>query len=251
MSRAWLSAHTPQLFTAWRQAQNAQPAAATRPKRSSRSPPRQKASADKTPSENPDATQRARLHADPVGRNHSVRSGHLRQPRTATDAELWTEIANVPDAMRRTLDVTDADNTITSIIDLDGDGHRQRPRARHQRRQHRQHAARLVRLGRLADSIDTRLAEGPDWPALAAALDRAAAGGYDVAARPPRLADQDATPARHPAQELQYRLIADIDAALVSAGDASAASSDSGPGQGTRPPDLTPPSAAPGEAPAR
>jgi hypothetical protein len=40
--------------------------------------------------------------------------------------------------------------------------------------------------------------------------------------------------------------MADCDAALVSAGPASAASRDSGPGQGTRPRDLTPPSAAAG-----
>lgn len=103
----------------------------------------------------------------------------------------------------------------------------------------------------LAHSIDSRLTEGSDWAALAAALDRAAASGYDVAANLPRLAAEAALPDRHPARELLYRLMADCDAALVSAGDASAASSDNSTGQGTRAPDLAPPSAAPGDAPAR
>ena len=41
----------------------------------------------------------------------------------ATDAELYAEIANVPQAMRRTRHVTDTDNTITSIIELDDAQH--------------------------------------------------------------------------------------------------------------------------------
>jgi hypothetical protein len=247
MSRAWLSAHTPQLFTAWQQAQNAQRrlqlaqqiqqvAAATESDRG------------QDPGENPDDPRNEYVNIRIQWAETTRYEADFYVSPYSTDEQLWTEIGMVPDALRRTLDVTDADNSIVSIVDLDGDGIASV-------------LERAVSAGNtvstpddwadLAVSIDERLAEGPDWPALAAALDRAAAAGYDVAADLPRLAYQDALPERHPARELQYRLMADCDAALVSAGDASAASSDSGPGQGTRPPDVTPPSAAPGDAPAR
>jgi len=66
----------------------------------------------------------------------------------------------------------------------------------------------------LAGSIDERLTQGPDWPALSSALDRAAASGYDVETNLPRLAARDDLPKRHPARDLQYRLLADCDSAL-------------------------------------
>ncbi|NEK87922.1 hypothetical protein GCU60_19465 [Blastococcus saxobsidens] len=62
--------------------------------------------------------------------------------------------------------------------------------------------------------IDDRLVDGPDWLPLAAALTRAAAAGYDVAARLPALAAAAPLPARHPARELHWRLLDDCPDAL-------------------------------------
>jgi hypothetical protein len=66
----------------------------------------------------------------------------------------------------------------------------------------------------VAERIDPRLAHGPDWPPLMAALDRAAAAGYDVAGRLPALAASAPLPDRHPARELHWRLLDDCPAAL-------------------------------------
>ncbi|MGY1631892.1 hypothetical protein ACI784_09335 [Geodermatophilus sp. SYSU D01186] len=66
----------------------------------------------------------------------------------------------------------------------------------------------------VAERIDPRLRHGPDWPPLAAALDRAAAAGYDVAGRLPALATAAPLPYRHPARELHWRLLDDCPAAL-------------------------------------
>jgi hypothetical protein len=62
--------------------------------------------------------------------------------------------------------------------------------------------------------IDARLVGGPDWLALAAALTRAAAAGYDVAVRLPALAAAAPLPDRHPARELHWRLLDDCPDAL-------------------------------------
>ena len=62
--------------------------------------------------------------------------------------------------------------------------------------------------------IDARLVRGPDWLALAAALTRAAAAGYDIAVRLPALAAAAPLPARHPARELHWRLLDDCPDAL-------------------------------------
>ncbi|MGY1829030.1 hypothetical protein ACI8AA_01230 [Geodermatophilus sp. SYSU D01180] len=74
----------------------------------------------------------------------------------------------------------------------------------------------------LAGRIDPRLVSGPDWPPLVAALDRAAAAGYDVAARLPVLAAAAPLPHRHPARELHWRLLDDCPAALPVLGVAGA-----------------------------
>jgi hypothetical protein len=66
----------------------------------------------------------------------------------------------------------------------------------------------------IAERIDPRLVQGPDWPPLAAALDRAAAAGYDVVHRLPVLAAAAPLPDRHPARELHWRLLDDWPAAL-------------------------------------
>lgn len=61
---------------------------------------------------------------------------------------------------------------------------------------------------------EPRLLDGPDWAPLAAALARAQAAGYDVAARLPSLLAAGPLPDRHPARELHWRLLADCPAAL-------------------------------------
>jgi hypothetical protein len=66
----------------------------------------------------------------------------------------------------------------------------------------------------LAERIDARLLLEPDWPPLTAALDRAAAAGYDVTRRLPALAAAAPLPARHRARELHWRLLEDCPAAL-------------------------------------
>ncbi len=70
----------------------------------------------------------------------------------------------------------------------------------------------------IAESIHPRLVRGPDWAPLAAALDRAAAAGYDVARRLPALAAGAPLPDRHPARELHWRLLEDCPAALPTRG---------------------------------
>lgn len=198
MSRTWLAAHTPHLFTAWQQTQNAQ-------QRLQIAQQIQQVAAE---AESDRGQGAGEDRHDPSNEYVNLRIQWAETTRYeadfylspySTDEQLWSEIG-------------------------------------------------------LAHSIDSRLTEGSDWAALAAALDRAAASGYDVAANLPRLAAEAALPDRHPARELLYRLMADCDAALVSAGDAgdaSAASSDNSNGPGTRAPDLAPPSAAPGDAPTR
>ena len=66
----------------------------------------------------------------------------------------------------------------------------------------------------VAQRIDPRLLDGPDWWPLSAALTRAAAAGYDVPARLPALAAVAPLPDRHPARELHWRLLDDCPAAL-------------------------------------
>jgi hypothetical protein len=146
----------------------------------------------------------------------------------STDDQLWSEIAMVSEAERRTLDVDDVDNTILSVVDLDGDG---TPSVLERAiatttvtpeseptpdpTQARDHDPK--RWVELADSIDPALSRGSDWPRLAAALDRAAASDYDVVAKLPALAATDELPERHPARELHYRLLSDCDGALPTA----------------------------------
>ena len=68
-------------------------------------------------------------------------------------------------------------------------------------------APAAIRWAEIVEAIDHRLVAGPDWPALAAALDQAAAAGYDLTINLPRLAAAEPLPDRLPASELRYRLI--------------------------------------------
>lgn len=71
-----------------------------------------------------------------------------------------------------------------------------------------------ARWAQLADSITPRLTADPSWPALARAIDRAAAAGVDVAAELPALAQRRPLPTDHPARSLEYRLLDAHPAAL-------------------------------------
>jgi hypothetical protein len=64
-----------------------------------------------------------------------------------------------------------------------------------------------IRWAEIVEAIDHRLVAGPDWPALAAALDRAEAAGYNLRINLPRLVAAEPLPDRLPACELRYRLI--------------------------------------------
>jgi hypothetical protein len=249
MHSAWLTAHAPDLFTTWQQAQTAQQRMQT-------------------------ARMIQHAAANPADPNSDYRSVRIEWAETtryeadvyispyATDAELWAAITALPDALKRTLDVTDDDGNILSVIDLDGDG---RPSVLERAIS----AGNVVASGtdwiaanssggpetvwaNLAAGIDERLTHGPDWPGLASALDRAAASGYDVKTKLPFLAAAHGDLSdRHPALDLQYRLMADCDAALPAAdADASTRSTDQ-TGSVQRPPDLSPPATPPQPAPGR
>jgi DNA primase catalytic core len=60
----------------------------------------------------------------------------------------------------------------------------------------------------LADSLDPRLTQGPDWPPLAAAIDRAHRASADLDRLLPSLFVDQPLPTERPAQALRYRLIA-------------------------------------------
>jgi hypothetical protein len=87
-------------------------------------------------------------------------------------------------------------------------------------------APAAIRWAEIVEAIDHRLVAGPDWPALAAALDQAAAAGYNLRINLPRLAAAEPLPDRLPACELRYRLINEEPAAgtLLPRGVALAAS---------------------------
>ena len=67
----------------------------------------------------------------------------------------------------------------------------------------------------LARRVDCRLVTGTDWPGLAGALDRAHRSGYDLETHLPRLAAQEPLPDERPARALQYRLLDDCPASIL------------------------------------
>ena len=67
----------------------------------------------------------------------------------------------------------------------------------------------------LARAAHPGLLDDPGWPQLAAAMHRAQADGYDVAAHLPELVEQGPLPDVHPAQVLRYRLINESAAAIT------------------------------------
>jgi hypothetical protein len=184
MHSAWLTTRVPDLFTTWQQAETAQ-------QRMQTARMIQDAAADATAP--PDQYDHVRVQWAETRRYEA----DVYLSPYATDAEIWAGITTLTDAQRRTLDVTDDDGNILSVVDLDGDG---RPSV----------LERAISAGNvvswiaprdwtdLAATIDERLTQGPDWPALSSALDRAAASGYDVENKLPQLAALDDLPERHP-----------------------------------------------------
>ena len=67
----------------------------------------------------------------------------------------------------------------------------------------------------LAWRVDRRLVAGTDWPGLAGALDRAHRSGYDLETHLPRLAAQRPLPDERPARTLQYRLVDECPASIL------------------------------------
>jgi hypothetical protein len=61
----------------------------------------------------------------------------------------------------------------------------------------------------LCDAVDARITADPHWPALAAQLDRVAAGGTDIGAVLQQVTGDNALPEDHPARSLAYR-VADV-----------------------------------------
>jgi hypothetical protein len=189
-SRAWLTSNTPGLFAAWERSQSQQQRLAAQIQQAA-------AIAESAePTDPRDEYGMVRIQwAETIRYEASL---FLVQDSSAD--QIWSELATLPAAERRTLDITDDDNTIISIVDLDGDGVAsvlERSIG----------AGTTVDWGDVADSIDEQIAESPSWAALNAALAAAAAAGYDVAAHLPQLAEQAPLPNHDPAAELHYRLI--------------------------------------------
>jgi hypothetical protein len=237
VSREWLTTHTPQLFTAWQQARTTQ--------QRLRLAQQIQHIADEMENDKEHDPDEIDEWANLDREDEKVRiewaestlyEADLYIDPDATEDEVWTEIGTVTvtNAQRRNLEFTDADHHLVSVIDLDCDGV---PSV----------LERSISTGNtsqwadLARSIDGRLTEGPDWPALAASLDRAATAGYDLVANLPRLAAQDGLPERHPARELQYRLMIECDAALPTADTIADITSTATTGENTRRPGLPPP----------
>jgi hypothetical protein len=111
------------------------------------------------------------------------------------DVELLDRLDALPNGYRRVIDLTDGDRVV-SVVDLDGDDHIDG---------YEMTAAMVTDWGDVADSIDERIAERPNWPALNAALVTATRNGYDVTGNLPRLAAEAPLPTWDPACELYYR----------------------------------------------
>lgn len=119
----------------------------------------------------------------------------------SSDEAIWDQLANLPDGERRQLDLVESDNRIISVIDLDGDGHIDA----YEMSISTGHT--VTDWGDVSDRIDEHIAESPSWPRLNAALDAAAAAGFDVAGELPAVAAMGPLPTHDPAGELYYRLL--------------------------------------------
>lgn len=75
----------------------------------------------------------------------------------------------------------------------------------------------------LGDTIDPDLTSQPEWPALAAAITRANAAGYDVGTHLPRLAAESPLATEHSARDLHYRLVTEVPEAATTPSEYAAA----------------------------
>ena len=91
----------------------------------------------------------------------------------------------------------------------------------------------------MVDSIDPTLTSEPDWPVLAAALDRAHTAGHNVTQHLPRLATEQPLPEEHRARAVHYRLITEVPQASTPTPDhvAARAAADTEMAQPERPDD--------------
>jgi len=103
----------------------------------------------------------------------------------------------------------------------------------------------------VVDSITTRLAADPNWPALAATLELAQATGMDVRRLLPHLAATQPLPEQHPALELQYRVIAAFPSIAPELTEPFALPTDQPPRPAGHHPPEAPPTRPRREAPAR
>lgn len=152
---------------------------------------------------------------------------------------IWSELANLPDGQRRTLDLVESDNRIVSVVDLDGDGHIDAYEMSIS-------AGNVITdWGDAADRVDESIAESPSWSQLNAALTSAAAAGYDVETGLALLATLAPLPAHDPAGELYHRLLSS--GAAEVAGDSGAGARqplprrDEQPGYGAEAPHISAP----------
>ena len=75
----------------------------------------------------------------------------------------------------------------------------------------------------LVESIEPDLIRQPEWAALAAAITRAHAAGYDVENNLPRLANETPLAPQHSARDLHYRLVTEVPAAATTPSENAAA----------------------------
>jgi hypothetical protein len=190
LSRAWLAANLPLLFRAWQHAPT---------------PDAQRDVADRI-SAAAAAMQEHRPGREPERRVVTVSWAESSRyqasfvlPLDASEDAIRAEIARCPDTARRTEPVRAMD---THILGVEVD-----PEPRSCAGAYTAAPSHTARWAALVGQIDPRLAEGPDWPPLAAAISHAAASGVDVATTVPELAAEAPLPERHPAIELHWRLM--------------------------------------------
>jgi hypothetical protein len=186
--RDWLTGEVPHMFAAWLQARTTQQQLLI-----ARQIQRAAAALESDPGWGGDECRVVTVTWSETTRYRAA----LVMPLTASDEQIWAEIATIPEAMRCTEPDRPGDCRILScdLGDDVGTGVAATGSQWHER------------WGPIAAGIDPRLTEGPGWPPLAAAIARADASGTDIAAVLPELAAQAPLPDDHPAQELRWRLM--------------------------------------------
>jgi hypothetical protein len=192
LSRAWLAANLPLLFRAWQHARTAD----TQRDVAERISAAAAALQDHRPGPEPEC----RVVTVSWAESRRYRASFV-LPLDASEDAVRAEIARCPDSSRRTAPVGVMDTHILAV-EVDPD-----PPSGARAGVDTAAPSHTGRWARLVGQIDPRLAEGPDWPPLAAAISHAAASGVDVTTTVPELAAEAPLPERHPAIELHWRLM--------------------------------------------